>query len=277
MRYKVPRVVAEIGCNHMGDMELAKKMIHTAATFCNADIVKFQKRNNRELLTDERYNAPHPTPEHSHGETYGEHREFLEFSFEQHAELQAYCNEVGIVYSCSVWDLTSAGQIVKLDPPFIKVPSACNNNERLLRFLCQHYSGEIHVSLGMTTREEERKLLQIFEEEKRDVVLYACTSGYPVPFSDVCLLEIERVKAVGFSGHYLGIAVDIAAYTLGASIIERHFTLDRTMKGADHAASLEPEGLRKLKRDLEATYQALRAKEPEVLPIEQIQREKLKR
>jgi N-acetylneuraminate synthase len=105
-----------------------------------------------------------------------------------------------------------------------------------------------------------------------------------VPFEDVCLLEINRIKAsygdrvkkIGFSGHHLGIAVDVAAYTLGASIIERHYTLDRTWKGTDHAASVEPEGIRKLKRDLMATYSALHYKETEILPIEQIQRDKLK-
>jgi N-acetylneuraminate synthase len=286
MRYKKPRLVAEIGCNHIGDIEIAKKMILTAAVFCNVDVVKFQKRNNRELLTDEQYSASHSDSVNSYGETYGEHREFLEFTSEEHAELQQYCKQVGIIYSCSVWDLTSAGQIAKLNPPFIKIPSACNNNEKMLRFLCQNYCGDIHISLGMTTRDEERGLLQIFEEEKRisDVVLYVCTSGYPIPFADVCLLEIERakseyggkVKEIGFSGHHLGIAVDIAAYTLGTPIIERHFTLDRTLKGTDHAASLEPEGMRKLKRDLEATYQALRTKNQEILPIEQVQREKLK-
>ena len=156
----------------------------------------------------------------------------------------------------------------------------------MLEWLCDNYQGEIHVSLGMTTHEEEEKLIQLFERKGRnkDVVLYVCTSGYPVPFEDVCLLEINRVreaygsrvKEIGFSGHHLGIAVDIAAYTLGASSIERHYTLDRTWKGTDHAASLEPEGIRKLKRDLTAAYKALHYKPEEVLPIEQVQREKLK-
>ena len=156
----------------------------------------------------------------------------------------------------------------------------------MLKWLCEHYKGEIHVSLGMTTHEEEEKLVNLFETygRSKDLVLYVCTSGYPVPFENVCLLELERVistygkriKEVAFSGHHLGIAVDIAAYTLGASIIERHYTLDRTWKGTDHAASLEPEGIRKLKRDLLATYNALTYKTQEILPIEQIQRDKLK-
>lgn len=113
----------------------------------------------------------------------------------------------------------------------------------------------------MTTHEEEEKIISLFErkERNRDLVVYACTSGYPVSFEDVCLLEIsriksiygDRVKKIGFSGRHLGIAIDVAAYTLGASVVERHYTLDRTWKGTDHAASLEPEGIRKLKRNLE--------------------------
>ena len=126
----------------------------------------------------------------------------------------------------------------------------------------------------------------MFEKFNRanDIVLYNCTSGYPVPFKDVALLEIvylrekyeKRVKAIGFSGHHLGIAVDIAAYTLGAEYIERHYTLDRTWKGTDHAASLEPEGIRKLVRDLYATFDALNYKVKEILDIEEVQRNKLK-
>ncbi|MCB7337581.1 MAG: N-acetylneuraminate synthase family protein [Enterocloster sp.] len=286
MTYKKPRLIAEAGCNHKGDLATARDMIKTAAIYCKADIIKFQKRCNKELLTPEQYNAPHPNPINSYGKTYGEHREFLEFTLEQHAQLKKWCDEFGIVYSTSVWDLTSAKEICSLNPELIKIPSACNNHYEMLKWLCEHYKGEIHVSLGMTTHEEEEKLVNLFETygRSKDLVLYVCTSGYPVPFENVCLLELERVistygkriKEVAFSGHHLGIAVDIAAYTLGASIIERHYTLDRTWKGTDHAASLEPEGIRKLKRDLLATYNALTYKTQEILPIEQIQRDKLK-
>lgn len=285
-QFKEPKVIAEIGCNHKGDLEIAKELIKTAALYCNADAVKFQKRNNRELLTFEQYNAPHPNPLNSYGKTYGEHREFLEFSLEQHKELKKYCDELEIIYSSSVWDLTSAKEIASLSPMFIKIPSACNNNYTMLEWLCLNYNGEIHISFGMTTRAEEEKIINIFEKTGRnkDLVLYACTSGYPVPFQDVCLLEItrmretygNRVKEVGFSGHHLGIAVDIAAYTLGASTIERHYTLDRTWKGTDHAASLEPEGIKKLKRDLVAVHKSLAYKKEEILPIEDVQRKKLK-
>ena len=286
MNYKKPYIIAEIGCNHKGDMKIAKEMIYMAKIFGNADAVKFQKRNNKELLTDQQYNTPHPNPANSYGNTYGEHREFLEFDLDQHGILKDYCEEVGITYSTSVWDTTSAEEIASLNPDFIKIPSACNNHFEMLDWLCKNYKGEIHISTGMTTKSEIEILIDFFTERKRnkDLVIYNCTSGYPVPFEDICLLDIlklkekyeSKVKSIGFSGHHLGIAVDIAAYTLGAHIIERHFTLDRTWKGTAHSASLEPMGLRKLCRDLQATYKALTYKQKDILDIENVQRVKLK-
>ncbi len=281
-----PILIVEAGCNHKGDMEIAKELIKMAAIFCKADVIKFQKRNNKELLTEEQYNAAHPNPANSYGDTYGEHREFLEFDVEQHKQLKNCCDEFGIKYSTSVWDLTSAKEITSLNPEFIKIPSACNNHYEMLTWLCQNYNGEVHLSFGMTNHEEEEAIVKLFEKEgkNKDLVIYCCTSGYPVPFEDISLLEInrlnerysDRVKKIGFSGHHLGIAVDIAAYAFGASVIERHYTLDRTWKGTDHAASLEPDGARRLKRDLEATYLALTYKEKEILDIEMVQRKKLK-
>jgi sialic acid synthase len=284
--FKKPYVIAEIGCNHKGDMAIAKELIKIAKIFCNVDAVKFQKRNNTELLTEEQYNAPHPNASNSYGDTYGAHREFLEFDVNQHQELKDYCESIGITYSTSVWDTTSAKEIASLHPEFIKIPSACNNNFDMLGWLCDHYQGEIHISTGMTTKDEADTLVNYFVAKGRnkDLVLYNCTSGYPVPFEDVCLLDItllkqkygSKVKHIGFSGHHLGIAVDVAAFTLGANIIERHYTIDRTWKGTDHAASLEPMGLRKLARDLNAVYSALSFKSMDILPIEQVQRDKLK-
>jgi N-acetylneuraminate synthase len=284
--YHKPYIIAEIGCNHKGDMQIAKELIQMAKIFCNVDAVKFQKRHNIELLTEEQYNNPHPNPSNSYGDTYGEHREYLEFSVTQHQELKSFCESIDIDYSTSVWDLTSAKEIASLQPKFLKIPSACNNNVTMLAWLCENYNGELHISTGMTTKDEIEDLVQLFNKHNRakDLVLYNCTSGYPVPFEDVCLLDINlliekysnQVKHIGFSGHHLGIAVDIAAYTLGAPIIERHYTLDRTWKGTDHAASLEPMGLRKLSRDLNAVHKALTFKSQDILPIEQVQRDKLK-
>jgi len=283
---RTPTIVAEIGCNHKGSLVLAKEMIASAAQFCKADVAKFQKRHNRTLLTSEQYGAPHPNPAHAYGSTYGEHREALEFSVEQHKELFDVCTKYNIEYSSSVWDTVSAREIASLCPRMIKVPSASNLNWTMLDILAQEFPGEIHVSLGMTTRAEEEAIVRFFETRSRagDVVLYACTSDYPVQFEDVCLLEItrlrqkysERVKAIGFSGHHLGIAADIAALALGAEWFERHFTLNRTWKGTDHSASLEPDGLRRLSRDLRAVASALRYKPKEILDVELPQRKRLK-
>jgi sialic acid synthase len=282
-----PRVVAEIGCNHKGDLEIAKEMVETAASFCKVDYVKFQKRCVKELLTPDEYDAPHPQPLHSYGTTYGEHREHLELTIAQHRELLEWCQRRHVGYSTSVWDPTSAREVVELEPDHIKIPSACNLDFRILEYLATEFAGEIHISLGMTTREEEAQIVHFMETQGAAdrAVLYACTSGYPVPFEDVCLLEIarlkheygDRVKAIGFSGHHLGIAIDVAAVTLGASWVERHFTLDRTWKGTDHAASLEPDGLRRLVRDLRAVSRALTAKSRPILEVEDVQRGKLKR
>jgi sialic acid synthase len=284
---KAPKIVAEIGCNHKGDMQIAKEMIKTAALFCKVDYVKFQKRCNKELLSAEEYNSPHPNPSNSYGKTYGEHREFLEFNLDQHKQLKNWCEEEGIGYSTSVWDMTSAKEITVLNPDFIKIPSACNLNFEMLGYLCENYKGKIHISMGMTTQNEENMIVDFFTKKSRnkDLVVYSCTSGYPVAFEDICLNEILRIKenfeskvdCIAFSGHHLGIAADVAAFTLGAQWVERHYTLDRTWKGTDHAASLEPEGMRKLCRDLRNVALALESKKSEILDVEQVQRKKLKR
>ena len=286
MSFIKPTIIAEIGCNHKGDIQIAKELIKVAKTFCKADIVKFQKRNNKELLSDEQYDEPHPNPENSYGKSYGEHREFLEFNLDQFSEIKNYCEKLEIDWSSSVWDLSSAKKISSLKPKLIKVPSACNNNYKMLEWLCENFEGDIHVSTGMTTKKEIEDLVCFFESKKKNknLVLYSCTSGYPVSFKDVCLLEIKylkdkyynRIKDIGFSGHHLGIAIDIAAYTLGANWIERHYTLDRTWKGTDHAASLEPEGMRKLVRNLNSVYTSMSYKETEILEVEKFQMMKLK-
>ena len=281
-----PKIVAEIGCNHKGDIEIAKDLIKIAADYCSVDAVKFQKRCNKELLTDEEYNRPHPVPENSYGSTYGEHREFLEFDLDQHIYLKDFCEKNNIIYSTSVWDLTSAKEIASIDPEFVKIPSATNLNFEIHDFLCSDYDGQIQISTGMTTKAEVEKIISFYSDRKRakDLLIYACTSGYPVDFEDVCLLELKNlqeqyenvISGIGFSGHHLGISVDVAAITLGAVWIERHFTKDRTWKGTDHAASLEPDGMRKLARDLSHVHKALTYKPKEILDVEQVQRDKLK-
>lgn len=284
--YEAAKVVAEIGCNHMGSPLIAKDLIFCAKE-AGADYVKFQKRNNKELLSLEQYNAPHPVPKNSFGETYGAHREFLEFDLQEHRSLLEYCNEIGIGYSSSAWDLSSALDLISLDVDFIKVPSACNNNFGLLQALRDEYFGQVQISVGMTTREEVGNIVDFFENENqaRDrLVIYSCTSGYPVAAEDVSLLEIkwlknvygDRVKEIGFSGHHLGTNIDIAAYTLGATWVERHFTKDKGWKGTDHSASLTPDELAALVNSLKEVKLALSFKSEEILPVEKIQRVKLK-
>lgn len=281
-----PLIIAEIGCNHRGEPETARKMVRIAALECGVDVVKFQKRNPKECLTPAQYAAPHPVPANAYGATYGEHREALELDLSEHRRLKELCEECGVVYSTSVWDMTSAREIASLGPQMIKVPSACNTHLEMIRYLCDAFGGELHISLGMTTRAEEESLISLLEkrERLRDTVLYACVSGYPVDYEDLYLLEVDRLlgeygghcKGIGYSGHHLGIAVDIAAMTLGARWIERHFTLDRTWKGTDHAASLEPDEMRRLVRDIHNVAKALQRKKTDLLPVEIPQREKLK-
>ena len=282
----LPTLIAEVGCNHKGDIEIAKEFITTAVNFCGVHHIKFQKRNNKTLLPDSQYNAPHPVPQNSYGATYGEHRENLEFSLDQHRELKAFCGQHGVTYSTSVWDIPSLEEIISLNPDYIKIPSATNTHIELLRLACEEFPGQIHVSLGMTTHLEETQIVTLFHDTGRikDLVLFACTSGYPIEPTEACLFEITRLKegygddvsAIGYSGHHNGIALDIAAFTLGADYIERHFTLDRTWKGTDHAASLEPDGLRRVQRDLITCFSALSKKPAEILAIEEPQRAKLK-
>ena len=280
------KIIAEIGCNHKGDIKIALDLIK-AAKRCGADVAKFQKRNNKLLLNKNEYESPHPEPWNSYGNTYGLHREALEFNIDQHKELQDFCSTIGIEYTSSVWELDSAKEISELNPLFIKVPSATNLDFKMQNFLCENYNGKIHVSVGMTKKTEIAQVIKFYTKKGRidDLVLYCCTSGYPVSEKDICLLEIKNLQKlmentegrVGFSGHHLGIAPDIAAVTLGVDWIERHFTLNRTWKGTDHAASLEPEGLRRLCRDVKNVEKALSYKEEDILTIEKVQRAKLKK
>tara|TARA_B100000965_G_scaffold252156_1_gene212147 strand:- start:8504 stop:9373 length:870 start_codon:yes stop_codon:yes gene_type:complete len=285
IKYKEPIIVAEIGCNHMGQLDIAYELVDLAKE-SGANYAKFQKRNNKELLSEVEYNAPHPNPINSYGSSYGEHREKLEFDIKTHHKIKKYCEDVGIGYSVSVWDIKSAKEVVELNPEYIKIPSAMNNHIELLSYLADNFEGQIHVSTGMTYEKELENMKNLFQQKNKldKLVIYSCTSGYPIEAKEVCLMEISKLKAIfedeifdyAFSGHHKGVAIDIAAYTLGATWIERHFTKDRTWKGTDHAASLEPHGLYKLVRDLKNTYKALNFKNDEILEIEKPQRTKLK-
>lgn len=286
LKYNSPVVIAEIGCNHKGNLAIARKLIDEAKN-CGADYAKFQKRDNKYLL-GEKYFQPHPNPQNSYGENYGKHRDFLEFNINEHYQLFKYCKKKKIGYATSVWDINSAKQFIKsrINLDYLKVPSACNLDFDLLKYLFTNFKKEIHISLGMTTKKEIKKIFDLAKKYKANkrIIFYACTSDYPVEFENICLLEIlylkkkykNKVKDIAFSGHHLGISPDISAYTLGTSIIERHFTLDRTWKGTDHAASLEPTGLAKLVRNLKSVYKSLKFKNHNILDCEILSRKKLK-
>jgi sialic acid synthase len=273
------KIVAEIGCNHQGNFDHAISMI-LAAKNSGANYIKLQKRNNKECLPHHMKNVPHPNPCHSFGKTYFLHRESLELTLSQHKEISVFCNKQNIGYACSVWDLTSAADIISLQPDYIKIPSAQNTNFDLLSFVYNNFTRDVHISLGMTTAEERHKIFSVIDKYKDRTVVYWTTSEYPVPFNRIYLKELLKLKnsfpRVGFSGHHLGIAIDIAAYALGIEFLERHFTLDRTWKGSDHAASLEPSGMQKLVRDILATEQALAYKDVEMTDVEKEARHKLK-
>jgi sialic acid synthase len=273
------KFVAEIGCNHLGQFELAKQMIHIFAQ-CGANIIKFQKRLPKELLTEDKYNNPHPHPENSYGITYGAHREYLEFTIEQHAALKAECERCGVEYMSSVWDITSAKEIMSLNPDKIKIPSPVNNNIELLELICNNFKGRIHISTGMTTNDELITIAKYMADQRR-FVLYHSVSSYPTIMADLCLKNILALKKycgqVGFSGHHTGIDADIAAIAYGVTYLERHVTLSRMLKGTDHSFALEPEDFKTLVYKARLVEQALQEKSEGVLECEKEYRNKLKR
>ncbi len=286
-KYKKPLFVAEICCNHMGSIDLAKVMIDLAKE-SGANIVKFQKRDiesweKRKPLV---YNSPHKDIKNAFSDTYKEHRKFLEFSFEEHKELKKYCDLKGVEYSASVWDLISAKQICSLKPKIIKIASPCNCNFEMMEWICNNYMGEIHLSLGMTSKKDIDNIVNFFVNKKRnkDLVLYTCTSGYPVKYEDMCILEITYliekygsvIKDIGFSGHHIGTAIDIAAYTLGANIIERHFTIDKSLKGTDQKVALTKEEFKDLINNINNVRKSLTYKSKDILDVEIENKEKLK-
>ena len=284
--FKKIYLVAEIGCNHMGDMKITKLLIDRAKQ-CGADYVKFQKRDNNILFSKKEFNSKHPVEANSFGKTYGEHREFLEFNLNQHKKIISYCKKKKIKYSCSVWDINSAKIISKVSKDYIKIPSATNLNFEVLDYLSKNYKGDIHISTGMTSSDEIDEIIDFLDKRNalKKTVIYSCTSSYPAKIEDIKLLDIliikekygKFIKAVGFSGHHKGLSIDNAAITLGASWFERHFTFDRTAKGTDHAASLEAEGLMKLRIRLDETNLTLNYKPKKILKNERFQRNYLKK
>ena len=269
-------VIAEIGNNHQGELATAKELIR-AAKICGADAVKSQKRDIDSLLTPQEYARPYES-RHAFGRTYGEHREALELSRGQWAEMFTYAAELGIDFFASPWDITSARLLCELGCPLFKVPSAALTNHPLLVEIAS-YGRPVVLSTGMSTLQEIDEAVRLLKDT--ELYILQCTSAYPAEFDSINLkvmpaLAARHGRPVGLSGHHRGIAVDGAAVALGARVVERHFTLDRTWKGTDHAASLEPPGLEKLVRDIRAVEQALGSSTKCVLACEESARNKLR-
>jgi N-acetylneuraminate synthase/sialic acid synthase len=268
-------VIAEIGHNHQGKLETAKEMFRVAKE-CGADAVKLQKRDNRSLFTKAGYSKPYDNP-NSYGETYGEHREFLEFGWIEYKELMDYADEIGIAIFSTAFDFASADFLAKLDIPIFKIASGDLKNTPLLSHIAGFQKPMI-VSTGGGTMEDVNRAYDAIMPINQQLCLLQCTAGYPAEFDELNLHVITTFRerfpntTIGLSSHDNGIAMAVAAYMLGARVIEKHFTLNHTWKGTDHAFSLEPIGFRKLVRDLQRTKVAMgdgikRVYDSEVNPI----------
>jgi N-acetylneuraminate synthase/sialic acid synthase len=252
-------VIAEIGHNHQGSLEKARELVREAK-LAGAHAVKLQKRDNRGLYTKAAYDKPYDN-ENSFGATYGEHREFLEFGLSQYRELQAYARELGVDFFSTAFDIASADFLESLDVPAYKIASGDIRSLPLLRHVAS-FGKPIIISTGGATIEDVQRAYDAVLPINSQLAILQCTAGYPAAFEELDLRVISTYRerfpeaVIGFSSHDNGIAMPVAAYMLGARVVEKHFTLNRAMKGTDHAFSLEPVGLRKLVRDLDRTYRA---------------------
>ncbi len=264
-------VIAEIGHNHQGDLEKCRQLFREAKA-AGASAVKLQKRDNPTLFTRDMYNRPYDH-ENSFGRTYGEHREFLEFGAAEYAELQRFARELGITFFATAFDIPSADFLARLDMPAYKVASADLRNIPLITHVARLGKPMI-ISTGGGTLDDVRRAHDAVMPINRQLAILQCTASYPAAFEELDLRVIETYRrlfadaVVGLSAHDSGIAMAVVAYVLGARIIEKHFTLNRAMKGTDHAFSLEPVGLRKTVRDLTRARVALGDGTKRVFPSE---------
>ena len=270
-------IIAEAGVNHNGELALAKKLVDIAVA-SGADAVKFQKRDIDSMLTKEAQNKPYAGP-HSYGETYGEHRRALELKDFDFFELKKYCDDRNIIFLASGWDRKSIDFLDELGVEAFKVASADLTNTPFLEYIAKKGKPMI-ISTGMANMDEVERAVNTIREINEQFIIMQCTATYPCKFEDVNLNVIKTYKEkfgplVGYSGHELGIAITLCAVVMGAVVIERHFTIDRTMKGPDHSASLEPQGLYKLIRDIRAYEKALGSYEKKILEEEIPIRQKL--
>ena len=251
-------IVAEIGQNHNGDMDIAKKLIDMAAR-CGANAVKFQKRDIKDEFTPEAYNAPYTGP-NSFGKTYGEHREFLELNEEQHRELKVYTESKGLVYFCTPCDFSSLEIMERIGNPIYKIASRDLTNIPFLEAVAKTGKPVI-MSTGMGGLQEIEEALEIFKG-RSNVVLMHCVSQYPTEIDNVNLKAMQSIRQktkllTGLSDHNPGIIPGIAAAVLGAPIVEKHITISRAMKGTDQAGALEENGLKRLIDYIRLTERAM--------------------
>ncbi|XP_077380192.1 N-acetylneuraminate-9-phosphate synthase-like [Festucalex cinctus] len=252
--------IAEIGQNHQGDIEIAKKMIKMAKD-CGADCAKFQKSELQYKFNKRALERPYKT-KNSWGDTYGEHKRHLEFTHEQYRELQKYAKEVGIFFTASAMDEMAVEFLHEIKVPFIKVGSGDTNNFPYLEMAAKKGRPMV-VSSGMQSIETMRRVYKTVMEHNKKLVILQCTSTYPLEPKDVNLRVITEFQKefpdipIGYSGHESGISISVAAAALGAKVIERHVTLDKTWRGSDHAASLEPSELAEMIRSVRLVELAL--------------------
>jgi len=241
-------IVAEIGINHNGDINIAKKLVDLAAeTGCDA--VKFQKRTVEVVYTPEELARPRDNP---FGPTNGDLKRALEFGKSEYEEIDRYCKEKNILWFASPWDKGSVDFLEEFDAPCYKIASACLTDDELLRHV-RSKGRPVILSTGMSTKEQIGHAVKILGEE--DLILLQCTSTYPSKLEELNLRSILWFRnqypfPIGYSGHETGIVESVMAVVLGASLVERHITLDRAMWGSDQAASLEPGGLQRMVRDV---------------------------
>jgi len=275
MSMKKTYIIAEIGINHNGDMNIAKKLIDIAVV-AGCDAVKFQKRNPDVCVPEHQKTVMRKTP---WGEmSYLDYKYRMEFDKSQYDEIDLYCKEKGIAWSASPWDLDSLEFLNQYDIPFIKIPSAMITNENLMKATAA--SGKrIIISTGMSTEEEIDQAVEWLKDT--DLAILHCNSTYPAPLEDLNLsyipiLKEKYGKEVGYSGHEFRLGTSVAAVYLGASIIERHITLDRNMWGSDHLSSIEPQGLIKLVRGVRELESAFGTGEKVVTESEEKIKKKLR-
>jgi N-acetylneuraminate synthase/sialic acid synthase len=253
-------VVAEIGHNHQGDLDKCKEMFRLAKD-CGANAAKLQKRDNRSLFTREMYDSVYNS-ENAFASTYGAHREFLEFGREQYAELKAYAAEIGITFFSTAFDFKSADFLAGLDMPAYKIASGDLTNIPLIKHVAE-IGKPMFISTGGGTMDDVVRAYDAVMPINSEICIMQCTSGYPPTYEELNLRVIETFRQrfsdipIGFSSHDNGISMPLVAYMLGARAVEKHFTLNRAMKGTDQAFSLERSGLRRMVRDLQRVRVAL--------------------